>query len=252
VTTVQIDVPRRRKIVVADAPPLIRMSAGTLLVAERNTTNLLRRAVRDASDRTSGEVTRSHDKRNATLLLLLLMQSQRLQVDLERNLKAAKYDARQAAARRLQIELRAGGNRDAAARVSLGLPAGIDVQATTTSESLAIAWRQRASYETMKARREETSIAEAIADASDGVESNLTRAAATETAQAYNDGHVAAALAADIGPEFVDTWSAMLDACTRCAAMEGETTPVGAPFASGEEPAFVHPRCRCFRLTIPA
>jgi hypothetical protein len=81
---------------------------------------------------------------------------------------------------------------------------------------------------------------------------NIARTAATETAQSYDAGH-REGMPEEVLDESIalfDRWEAMLDACPRCARLDGDITPVGEPFPSGEEPSLVHPRCRCERTTI--
>ncbi len=233
---------------------LVRLAAGALLLSEKRTIRELRMDVSDATLRAAGEVTQSHNLRDATLLMLLLHQSERLKFDLERTLRKAKKRAREAAARRLQVELRAVGAMEAAERVSLISHIATDIRAATTAESVALAWRQRAIHDALKASRTDASVAEAIGDVD--IDSNVTRAGATESAQAYDEGHVEAAEAAvAAGADLeglVDRWEALLDACPRCSSLDGDTTPVGEPFANGEEPSQVHPRCRCMRVTQKA
>lgn len=228
------------------APPVVRLSAGTLLLSERYTTREMRRDVDDATKRVAGELTQHHYLRDAGILLLLQSASKRLATDLDSTLRAAKDRARAYGARRLQVELRAAGAMEAASKVPSVVTVASDLQATSTAEAVALAWRQRAIYESLKAQRSDASVAAAIGAVD--IDGNVTRAAATESAQAYNDGHADAADGLEI-VGLVDRWEAMLDACPRCSALADSTTPVGEPFESGEEPGWVHPRCRCFRVT---
>ncbi len=231
---------------IAKASPLVRVSAGTLLLAERQATKDLRRAVEDISKQTAGELTQHHYVRDAGILLLLMNSSKRLVASLEQAINGAKVKAREAGASRLQAELKAAGAVEAASKVSLLTRTSSDVQATTTAEAVALAWRQRAIYEVSQAQRDDRSVVEAIGNVN--IDNNVTRAAATESAQAYDDGHADAADGLDLSG-LVDRWEAMLDACPRCSELADSTTAVGSAFDSGEEPGWVHPRCRCFRVT---
>lgn len=53
------------------------------------------------------------------------------------------------------------------------------------------------------------------------------------------------------GPEFeaimvpLKIWDARLDACPKCAGMDGQIRPVGIGFRNDLVPGFVHRRCRC-------
>ena len=41
-------------------------------------------------------------------------------------------------------------------------------------------------------------------------------------------------------------WDATLErTCPACVAHHGELVPLGQPFAGGDEPAEMHPHCRC-------
>lgn len=220
----------------------VKTSAGSLLLAEKATTKVLRQTVKDASSRTAGDLAARHDKRDEAIALLLLMASRRLASDTEQALRKAKMAAWAVGARRLQVELRASGAIKSAAAVRLTPPVVTDVQTVTSAESLALAWRQRALY----AMQEEDG---AVTDVN--LDANIARTAATETAQAYDEGHVDGLdEVLDEGLLLVDRWDAMLDACPTCLALDGTTTEVGEPFPSGEEPSYVHVRCRCIRTTI--
>jgi hypothetical protein len=230
----------------------IRVSLGTLLLSERRTTKAVRATVKDASDRLVGETVNHHRLRDTAAIMLILSASKRLATDIETALHAAKAAAWEAGARRLEAELRAAGAWEAAKRVRTTYSAAKDIQAATTAESVALVWRQRAIYAVQKAIREDAEVASALRGLAASVESNVSRAAATESAQAYDLGHVDGA--SDLG-EFqnvviLDRWEAMLDACPKCRSMNGDLVLVGEPFESGEEPGFIHPNCRCARTTI--
>jgi hypothetical protein len=228
----------------------VRVSIGALLLAEKATHKELRKLVKDTSYIAAGEAATNHDNRNDALALLLLLASRRLAQDAEEALKKARYRAWQVGARRLQAELRAADAVLAAESVDLTPPNKSTVQLSTSAEALALAWRQRALYAIGEAEREKTSAVEAIGAVR--LDDNVARTAATENAQAYDAGHVDASegLSGDPGITLVDRWEAMLDACPTCTSLDGTTTPVGEPFSSGEEPGFVHPRCRCIRTTV--
>jgi hypothetical protein len=230
----------------------IRISLGTLLLSERRTTRAVRATVKDASDRLVGETVNHHRLRDTAAIMLILSASKRLATDIETALHAAKAAAWEAGARRLEVELRAAGAWEAAKRVRTTYSAAKDIQAATTAESVALVWRQRAIYAVQKALREDAEVASALRGLALSVEANVTRAAATESAQAYDGGHVDGA--SDLGEyaDFVilDRWDAMLDACSACRTLDGDLTLVGEPFPSGDEPSYKHPRCRCSRTTI--
>jgi hypothetical protein len=221
----------------------IRASLGSLLLAEKSTTKALRETVRDASDRLHAEAGRQHDER---ILILILLSSKQLSVDLERDLHESKRVARDTGAKRLQMELRAAGSLAAIALLHSNRK---DVQVKTSAEALALAWRQRAVYLALRSGHAGTSPAAAMTGLAKSIDPNVVRTARTETAQAYNDGHVEASKGVDVSG-IMDRWDAMLEACGVCADMDGDLTPLGEPFTSGEEPGYVHPHCRCARTAV--
>ena len=229
------------------ASSIVKLAAGALLLNEKRTIRELRTDVDNATKMAAGDATQHNYLRDAALLTMLLHSSQTLKTTLEATLRKAKKRAREAAARRLQIELRALGELEAAAAVPLVSAAIGDIRAVTSAEALALAWRQKAIYESIRAGRTDASTAEAIGKTN--IDSSVDRTGATESAQAYNEGHVEAAQGLDLGDNIVDRWEALLDACPRCSGFDGDTTPVGEPFANGEEPSQAHPRCRCMRVT---
>jgi hypothetical protein len=245
-------IPIRLKEPPAASKQAVKVSLGTLLLSEKRATKALRATVKDASDRIVGETANHHRLRDTAAIMLIMSASKRLAWDLQATLHAAKAAAWEAGARRLEVELRAAGAQEAAKRVRTAYSAAKDIQAATTAESVALVWRQRAIYAVQKAVREEADVANALKGLAVLVDGNVTRAAATESAQAYDGGHVNGASSLGEYADFVilDRWDAMLDACSRCRALDGSLVLVGEPFESGEEPAFVHPRCRCERTTI--
>ncbi len=230
----------------------VRVSLGTLLLSEKRTTKSVREVVKDTSDAIVGEVVNHHRLRDTAAIMLILSASKRLASSIEVALHAAKAAAWEAGARRLEVELRAAGAMEAAKRVRTAYSAAKDIQASTTAESLSLAWRQRAIYAVQKALREHAEVASALKGLAVAMEPSVTRAAATESAQAYDQGHVDGS--SDLGEyaDFVilDRWEARLDACPKCRALDGDLTMVGQPFESGEEPGYTHVRCRCSRTTI--
>lgn len=229
----------------------IRVSLGTLLISERRTTKAVRATVKDASDRLVGETVNHHRLRDTAAIMLILSASKRLATEIETTLHTFKSQSWAAGARRFEVELRAALQPTPGVKIGRrtrdvkGYSAAKDLQAATTAESVALVWRQRAIYAVQKALREDAEAASALRGLAVAMEPSVTRAAATESAQAYDLGHVDGA--SDLGefPDVVilDRWDAMLDACPKCRALDGDLTMVGQPFESGEEPAFVHPRC---------
>jgi hypothetical protein len=143
--------------------------------------------------------------------------------------------------------------------------------AYTVAASLAAWWGGAAIRKADEALRDERSAAAAVRATIVAFEPRIRRAAATETASAFNGERsaaievVAAGLeeggpyraagrlltAEDEAPQLVKVWSAMLDAkvCPECAAMAGTVVQIGEDFLGGDPP--MHPWCRCVPLIMP-
>lgn len=97
----------------------------------------------------------------------------------------------------------------------------------------------------------------ALADAYAEIEYRIDTVASTEAAQVFNAARADAV--ADLGDvassyevELWKTWEAVLDGheCSECRGRDGETVRAWQLFP-GDQPGYVHPRCRCFDSIEP-
>lgn len=148
----------------------------------------------------------------------------------------------------------------AKARAHAGAPAApaplledVDTFAQLTASSIASGWAARAAS---TVRLEGGTPRAAMRAAREGLETSVARAAATETALAFNhelareySGGGAYREAPEPAPEPVlepwVVWSAVLDGrtCDTCAGLDGTAVRAGALFPYGAPP--LHPFCRC-------
>ncbi len=251
----------------------VRISAGRLLLEERKTAKEVRLAVEEVAAHAAAQA-RQERIQKAAIFAVLLGASRRMSARVASALEQGRARARQASAERLSAELRAQGHL-----VQINVQAVVRevdaAHAASSADALAARWQTQALHGVIKAKRRGTSAAEAIEAAADGLAGSIHRTAATETAQAYDDGRTDAVAgpyrtpgeraeydeddaAADAerilgvpGYVLIDHWDAILDSrtCPHCAALDGTSTYAGQPFPSREEPGFVHPMCRCIRTT---
>lgn len=205
----------------------------------------------------------------AGLAILLMGIGSKLTETLTGTIRDIREQARAAGAVRLAAEIRATGALALADRVGTSATTLADAaHAQTSAASLANAWRQRTLHDSLRALRKEQDVVAVLNASAEALDGSVRRTAATENAQAFNDGHLDASeelvgvldtpegvslLDADLeGMILVDKWDAVLDSrtCQECAALDGDMTPMGAIFTSGEEPGYIHPWCRCIRTTM--
>lgn len=245
-------------------PALVRLAAGSLLLAERRTAQALRRALNESIDEAVADVAREkriRDANRAALLLLLLSSGKTMAEKARRALFEGRQHARERAQRRLAIELRAAGVTIDLDGHGLHRRAGEDHGAGgIAAESLAARWRGQASAAVLRADRQGKDAAAAVDDTRAAMNAGVYRTAATETASAYNDEHRAALNDAyDVDSsafgsvELVRVWDAILDTrtCAECRQRDGMVTGVGRSFSEGEEPP-LHPLCRCIVVVMSA
>jgi hypothetical protein len=236
-----------------------RISAGTLLILEQRARKALQRATDESIDGAMADLSRVRTERRVAVIAALILSARAMSQKAQAAIRKSRDDARAAAGKRLRVELGAAGvTLPPASLFALHTPRAHedDLRAQVAAESLAQAWRARAIVASGKATRLELPPMTAVDETRGGLHHLVYRTAATEVAQAYNDEHRAvleellendAAMAEEIaGLKVVRVWDAILDrrTCPECAAHDGEMTPVGMPFSSGDEPP-LHPMCRC-------
>jgi hypothetical protein len=248
---------------------LVKLSAGSLLLAQRDANASIAAAVNAHIDRAAAQAAKHQDnERKAALLVLLLLVAKAMAADARTAILGARTGARDASRARLNAELRAGGIVLAAHQwVVAHRGDEDDAHAVSSADSLAGQWRGLAVASVMRARRLEKPLGEAIESTRAPMVARVDRTASTEVAQAFADEHSRAladvidfdktyrdgALADKIESEMVREWVAMLDACDRCWPHDGEQVGINESFGGGDEPGFMHARCRCYEiLTSPS
>lgn len=166
-----------------------RVSAGSLLLAERKTKKDLQAAVDDEAMRAAGEAGQRKKIERAALLTVIVLASKRLTQTLNEKLRAARLNARDLAAKRLAVELRATGATKAALQVRAQQLSHVDeIHAASSAESLATQWRSRTLHAATRALRRNEDVVRALAQSGPAMAGSVYRTAATENAQAYNEG----------------------------------------------------------------
>jgi len=252
----------------ADSKRLVRLAAGTMLLAQASTKKKLAKTVAVHVDAVAAEAARRHERdKKAAALALLLLGAKAMVPDLARSIVDGRADARKSARGRLFAELKAAGLALGAAPWVFGNRAEEDAaHAQLSAESLASQWQGLAAASLIAARRVEQPVAQAIRGTVRKMKDRTERTAATETAQAYSDEHREALRdlvrqdrqlaggewAAEAEAKLARQWSALLDACERCWPHDGETVGLNETFSGGDEPGFMHARCRCIEVIVEA
>lgn len=169
-----------------------RVSAGALLLAERRTRAELQGHVNDVALQVAGEAAQRRKAIERAALLLLILQSSRHMADvLGQGIRTGRQRARDVAADRLKVEL-AAAKAPKAARgvVKTYLSHADEVHAQTSADSLAVQWRTRTVHAATRAVRREEDLIKVLAESGPKMSGSVYRTAATETAQAYNEGRV--------------------------------------------------------------
>lgn len=263
-----IEAPERVQRLTPAQAAVQRANARAMLAQERALLAGARRDVQDAVDEAIAGVARqtdtTSDAAKAAILALLLLSGERLRARLRTRIRTGRREARVTAIERLGAELAsAGGSLGAAATVSRLLSPKLHADpahAASAADTLAAAWQSAAVFRVTESLAAGRNVARALDETTKLADGRLRRVAATEVPRAYNDEHrraaadVGAALADDVGLDvlLVRRWDAILDmrTCPTCRAHDGEVTMLGRPFKSGDEPAFVHPWCRCMSTVI--
>jgi hypothetical protein len=252
----------------AEPNRLVRLAAGTLLLAQKNAKRFVTRVVADHAASVASEAERRHDReRKAAILALLLMGAKSMAVDIAAALVLARGETRGSARQRLAAEMKAAGVTIGAHQWVLGHRADEDAaSAQSAAESLASQWQGLAVATVLAGLRKDVQPTKSIRSTVSRMDARIQRTTSTEVAQAYNDEHRDALLdliahdeqfrdgewAASVRDDLMEQWSAMLDACPVCFEHDGEIVPIGEPFSSGDEPAYMHPHCACLRVLVPS
>ena len=197
---------------------------------------------------------------DAAVALLMLSRERALRISLRSSLKRAEaraaddprgatYALADDSAKILTAQrsaTAAASGASAAARVGLATSAAVGLVAAHESRIAAKAEREAArianGFERKLARWEDPHVA------ARAVRSQVDTAAATETADAIQDGRrlFLREHEDELADRFIQVWNATFDnTCEVCSALHGTTAPIGSSFG-GYEPGSVHPRCRCF------
>lgn len=245
---------------------LHRISAGSLLLAERQALGDLRAATRAAVGALLLAIESARRGGREALKLAILSALRRLAPDLRTAATAAilasRTRVRGVALQRLDKELalieRTANTNAKLARPGMSDAAEDPSHADAAGASLASAWTAGVVATTLAwADSDDASTSPTFAGTVDAVDNRARRIAVTEMARAYNDEHdegvgwIAETYADEtwlVG--VLRRWDATLDArtCTRCAGMDGTVLPIGMSF--GVEPGYVHPWCRCIDTLI--
>lgn len=247
---------------------LVTLAAGALLLADRSAKRKVAAAVKQHADKAAADAEKQRDgERKAALLLILLHRSKAMAADVRQAILEARREARETARARLNAELKAAGVVLSAHEWVVGSRSDEDaVHAESSATSLASQWRGIALAAVLLARRKETSEAEALETTHAAMQSRIDRTASTEVAQAYADEHRHAlvdvvdfdkryrdgGLAERIEAKIVREWCAMLDACERCWPHDGEQVGIHESYDGGDEPGYMHARCRCYEIVTSA
>ena len=238
-----------------------KLAAGILLLRGKA---LTRRLAGIAATHAALAADRAGDTRLA-LLGGLMTQSDAFADEARRAIRESRAQVRGDAHQRLRSEVAALGIAWMASGLHFGdRHAADDVNAHAAADSLAAQWRGLAMARAMRAQRQEKDVRAAIRAAGRAMVPGLTRTAQTEVAQAYNDEHRSALreavrfdqsfrdgeFAARVETLVKRRWSALLDACSECWPLDGETVGLYEAFTGGEEPGFVHPHCRCVEVFV--
>jgi len=247
---------------------LARLGVGALLLAETSARKAIAKAVETHVDNAAAELQRRKDnERKAAALVLLLGGARAMSEDVRAAIVAGRKEAREAARRRLNAELKTAGIVIEAHEWVVGNRMPEDTaHAASAAESLAGQWRGLAIAVTLAAKRKETSAASEVSTTIRPMRARIERTATSEIAQAYNDEHVAALrdivehdrayrdgeLADRIETQLARQWSALVDACERCWPLDGVTVGINESFPGGDEPGSMHIRCRCIDVLVEA
>jgi hypothetical protein len=231
---------------------LQRAEARALMAVEARTLVASKRTIKVVADAAAIEIASRDDRRHAEILAILLLASRTMRRRLAVTLVDGRHRARMTAIGRLRSELTLAGIGFAIGHAIAPRKDVDSAHADTAAASYASAWASAAVFLASEAERAGKSAAGAVSKAVEAKASALDRIVATEIPRTYNDQHRAdaAELALkhpDLFADVVERWDAMLDACERCWSHDGETTPIGDSFSGGDEPGYMHPRCRCLR-----
>ena len=247
-----------------------RLSAGRMLLEERDTASALDDDVDTVTKMTAADVgdldeddSRESDAKKAALLALLFAGGLKLAGKMQRTLQDRRQAVRAVAVVRLSAELSAA----LATAITL-TPAGHlrlaedAYRAQFAADSLAAAWKSAAAADGLRALDEEASVRRAVMGAGARIKGRLGLTATNETAGVWNDEHAAAlrdAVAKDAeiaravaDAQVVREWSSLADVrtCSRCAAMNGKQVGLMDSFDGGDPP--MHGRCRCMVTVVPS
>jgi hypothetical protein len=206
------------------------------------------------------------DFKKAQALSSIKRTSDEIKRSLADQVLVARHAARDASALRVLAEIDEVGKHLAKA----GLPAlaKVPVRTVATStadkvfadvvaESFAASWAQAALANTLAwEKTPELSLSAAIGRTIPLTDGRLRRIATSEVRTAFNLEHAEEISAltepgAPWGRFLFRRWDATLErTCPACKVHHGEIVPLGQPFSGGDEPAHMHPHCRCIDTIV--
>lgn len=245
---------------------ITRISVGTLLLQQRAADTAIRaRFTAEISKAADEADQRRKDERGAIILAMLLSWSKRMTDAAAKAIADGRQAAREAARKRLAIELKAAGIMLTAHEWQVrSRQDEDDGYAAHAGDSLAGQWRTLAIAAVLGAARKEKTTGQAIRSTARPMRLRIARTAQTEVARAYSDEHSDAlvdiveydrafrdgALAERLETQTARQWSAMADACPMCLPLDDVIVGIGEAFPGGFEPGYVHPHCRCIEVAV--
>ncbi len=230
-----------------------RIAAGVILAASARTLARMRLAAKaataDVADRSGASAFAS-----AAVLGSLLVAGKDLASNLGDNLAQGRAEARVAARKRLAAELAGVGVTLTLWQPNMRRDAADAALSAIAAESAAAQWRAIAIAESRQASKSDSPQA-VLARTRQAFDARMDRTSVTEVVHAYNEEHREAMRdlvrrEPDLAERLMREWSAFTDGCGRCLPHDGERVRADEPFAYGDEPGLMHPRCMCVETAV--
>ncbi len=227
-----------------------------MIAAEAIALHLLRRTVRERSQRLAEALVSDGAKSKAQALRVVGDQADGLQAEFRTAVGQARTSAAHLAAGQVALEAKVSGLGDiATAATSEAAQATNVFEQSRASASMASAWASRA-HAQLNAWEQASEgldrLGPRMRQVGELVDSRVRGHASWQALQAYDEHHEN--LWHEIeAPEAIEIWSAILDkrTCPKCFALDGAVRPRGQPFPGNARPP-VHLLCRCIVVTMVA